>query len=375
MKMRVDLLIVLAVVVLTLLWLDRQTREPDIPLERLSVQGLMGGESTDFRQVLEPIPLSFPAAHGKHAEYQNEWWYFTGNFDTADGGRLGFQFTLFRFGTRPNEILDSAWATDTTWMAHLALSDARHTRFFQSERFARGALGLAGATDQRWWLRDWEVTRDGQTWHLDADAGEFALQLSLTPERPIILQGDAGYSRKGPEPGNASRYYSITRLATAGQVRIGDEVLEVSGLSWLDREWGSNQLSETQVGWDWWAMHLDDGRDLMLARLRNADGSTLEWSYGQLVFPDGSHRYLPRGSFELKETRWWTDRKGARWPVDWEIKVPAAALHIHTRAVFDDQHWWQGSVDYWEGMIDVIDAGSGRKIGRGYLELSGYGGG
>ncbi len=372
--MRIDLIIIAILVLLAAAWLAMQTREPEVPLERLNVQNLMGGQASDFRQVLEPIPLSFPEAHGKNPEYQNEWWYFTGNFETADGGRLGFQYTLFRFGTRPDETLDSAWATDTTWMAHLALSDGRNTRFFQSERFARGALGLAGADDTRWWLRDWEVIRDGETWHLDADAGDFALQLSLSKERPIILQGDAGYSRKGPEPGNASRYYSITRLATEGRVRIGDEVLEVSGLSWLDREWGSNQLSEEQVGWDWWAMHLDDGRDVMLARLRNADGSTSEWSYGQLVFPNGTHRYLPRGSFTLEETRWWTDRNGARWPLDWEIEIPEADLHIHTRAVFDDQHW-QGSVDYWEGMIDVIDVASERKIGRGYLELSGYGGG
>ena len=372
--MRTDLLIVAAVVLLALVWLGSQTRQPEIPLERLSVQALMSGEASDFRQVLEPIPLSFPQAHGKHPEYQNEWWYLTGNFETTDGARLGFQYTLFRFGTRPAESLDSAWATDTTWMAHLALSDGRHARFFQSERFARGALGLAGATDERWWLRDCEVIREGDTWHLDAAADEFALQLSLTPDRPIILQGDAGYSRKGPEPGNASRYYSITRLATSGQVRIGEEWLAVSGLSWLDREWGSNQLSETQVGWDWWAMHLDDGRDVMLARLRNADGSTSEWSYGQLVFPDGSHRYLPRGAFELQERRWWTDRNGARWPLEWEIEIPEAELRIHTRAVFDDQHW-QASVDYWEGMIDVIDVGSGLKLGRGYLELSGYGGG
>ena len=369
--MRLDIALVLLVVVLGVAWLGWQTREAEIPVERLSVQALMGGEDSDFRQVTGPLPLSFPAAHGAHPDYQNEWWYFTGNLETADGQQLGFQYTLFRFGTRPAENLDSAWATDTTWMAHLALSDGREHRFFQSERFARGALGLAGADDTRWWLRDWTVVRDQQTWQLDADAGEFALQLAMRADRPIVLQGEAGYSRKGPEPGNASRYYSITRMDTHGQIRIGDEILTVSGLAWLDREWGSTQLGEGQLGWDWFALHLDDGRDVMLARLRHVDGRSSEWSYGQLVFPDGSYRYLEAGEFSLEESRWWTDRQGARWPLDWHIRIPLADLDITTRAVFDDQHWQQ-SVNYWEGMISVEDA-RGQAIGRGYLELSGYG--
>lgn len=371
--MRLDIAVVLILVALALAWLSWQTREPEIPVERLSVQNLMGGGEGDFRRVTGPLPLSFPQAHGQHPEYQNEWWYFTGNLETAAGEFLGFQYTLFRFGNRPGEQLDSAWATNTTWMAHLALSDGRSQRFFQSERFARGALDLAGADSTRWWLRDWEVTRDGQTWQLDADAGEFAIQLAFTQQRPIVLQGEVGYSRKGPEPGNASRYYSITRLATEGQIRIDGEVLEVTGLAWLDREWGSNQLSEGQVGWDWFALHLDDGRDVMLARLRNVDGMTSDWSYGQLVYPDGRSRYLERGEFSLSELRWWTDDQGARWPLDWHIEIPVADLDIVTRAAFDHQHW-QRSVNYWEGMIQVLDDASGQMLGRGYLELSGYGG-
>lgn len=370
--MRLDLFVIVVLVVLTSTWLAWQTRQPEPVIERLSVVNLMAGGEGDFRRVTEPVPLSFPEAHGQHPDYQNEWWYFTGNLETEDGRYLGFQYTLFRFGNRPAERLDSAWATDTTWMAHLALSDGRERQFYQSERFARGALGLAGADKTRWWLRDWEVARDDQTWHLAADAGDFALQLAMTPERPIILQGDEGYSRKGPEPGNASRYYSITRLDTHGQIRIGDQTLAVTGLSWLDREWGSNQLSDQQAGWDWFALHLDDGRDLMLARLRNLDDSTSEWSYGQLVQPDGSARYLENGEFSLEVLRWWTDRNGARWPLDWRIEVPLADLSLITRAAFDDQHW-QGSVDYWEGMIEVIDATRDRPVGRGYLELSGYG--
>ncbi|WP_239056893.1 lipocalin-like domain-containing protein [Wenzhouxiangella limi] len=371
--MRLDTVIVLVLVLLTGSWLAWQTRPPEPPAtERLRVQNLMSGESEDFRRVTGPEPLSFPEDHAQHPDYQNEWWYFTGNLETAEGERLGYQFTLFRFALPPGEGLDSAWATEAMWMAHLALSDGRSERFYQAERFARGAMGLAGADEQRWWLRDWEVRLDDPAWRLVAEADDFALELELTPQRPLVLQGDAGYSRKGPDPGNASRYYSITRLATGGEVRIGDEVLSVEGLSWLDREWGSSQLAEGQAGWDWFAIQLDDGRDLMLARLRNEDGSDSEWSYGLLVEPDGRSRYLNAEDYRAVVERRWRDANGNRWPVEWRIEIPSAGLNIRTRAVFDDQHWQQ-SVDYWEGMIDIHDQGSGEAIGRGYLELSGYG--
>jgi predicted secreted hydrolase len=371
--MRFDRLAILAAVLVLLFWLVLQTRPPAPPApERLRVQNLMSGETQEFRRVTGPIPMSFPEDHAQHPPYQNEWWYFTGNLETETGERLGFQYTLFRFATPPGENLDSAWKTDAMWMAHLALSDGREQRFYQAERFARGALGLAGADPDRWWLRDWEVTLGGQDWQLVADAGEFGLDLVLTPQRPIVLQGDAGYSRKGPDPGNASRYYTITRLTTRGEIRIGNETMAVEGLSWLDREWGSSQLSEEQAGWDWFAIQLDDGRDLMLARLRNEDGSDSEWSYGLLVQPDGSSTYLTDDDYQATVERRWTDAKGDRWPVDWRISVPSAGLTIETRAVFDDQHWQQ-SVDYWEGMIDVVDQETGEQLGRGYLELSGYG--
>jgi len=371
--MRLDSVFVGIAVAVLVAWLAWQTvpPEPAVP-ERLQVENLMSGDSQDFRRVTEPIPLSFPEDHAQHPPYQNEWWYFTGNLETSEGGRLGFQYTLFRFATPPAQAIDSEWETQAMWMAHLALSDGREQRFFQAERFARGSLELAGAETDRWWLRDWEVTLDSQDWQLKADAGDFALDLSLTPSRPIVLQGDEGYSRKGPDPGNASRYYSITRLATNGQIRIGNETFPVQGLSWLDREWGSSQLSEEQAGWDWFAIQLDDGRDLMLARLRNKDGSDSEWSYGLLVEPNGESTYLTDEDYEATVDRRWTDSKGDRWPLDWQVSVPAANLNIHTRAVFDDQHWRQ-SVDYWEGMIDVLDQVSGEPIGRGYLELSGYG--
>ncbi len=369
--MRLDLAILVLVVTALVAWLGWQTRTTEPGVEAIGLAQVLGDAPAHFRRVTEPVALEFPRDHGAHPDYRSEWWYFTGNFETADGQRLGFQFTLFRFALNEAQTAQSDWATDTLWMAHLALSDGRSRRFFQAERFARGALELAGATESRWWLRDWVVNATPSGWHLVADGGDFALELNLDQVRPLVLQGDSGYSRKGPEPGNASRYYSATRLEASGRIRLDQQWLEVTGLAWLDREWGSNQLSETLAGWDWFALHLDDGRDLMVYRLRDHDGNASPWSAGALVERDGSSRTLQHTDFTADALTWWRDPDGQRWPLSWRIRVPDAGLDLTTRPLFEDQLWTR-SVRYWEGMIDVIDSASGQPLGRGYTELSGY---
>ncbi len=369
--MRLDLVLLGLVVSSLVGWLVWQTRAPETDMGQISLSQVLGDAPEHFRRVTEPLPLHFPDDHGAHPDYRSEWWYFTGNFESAAGQRLGFQFTLFRFALNEPQAAESAWAADALWMAHLALSDAESERFFQAERFARGALGLTGATPERWWLRDWTVTATADGWHLNADAGEFALELDLNQTRPLVLQGDRGFSRKGPEPGNASRYYSATRLDSSGRIRLDGEWIEVEGLAWLDREWGSNQLSDTLAGWDWFALHLDDGRDLMVYRLRDHQGEASRWSAGALVNADGSYTTLIASDFSTEALDWWRDPDGNRWPLGWRIQVPDAELDLVTRPLFNDQLWTR-SVRYWEGMIDVIDHASGEIIGRGYTELSGY---
>jgi len=375
-------LIAVAVIALALLatlgwWL--RPAPPPTPVQ-LGLQGLMGEAPEGFRRVTAPQALQFPADHGAHPDYRNEWWYFTGNLTDADGRHFGFQFTLFRFALDPAETPAgsdplSDWASDSLWMAHLALSDAgtstQAPQFHQAERFARGALGLAGADAERWWLRDWQVIATETGWTLQAQAAGFALDLTLDAAKPVVLQGDQGYSRKGPEPGNASRYYSVTRLHTQGRVQINDQHYAVSGLSWLDREWGSGQLSGSLSGWDWFAIHLDDGRDLMVYQLRDLDGQPSTFSAGMLVEADGSGQTLDGADFSLTPMRHWTDQAGVQWPLDWRVTVPDHGIDAHTRARFDDQRWW-GSVPYWEGMIEVLDATTAQPLGQGYLELSGY---
>lgn len=364
-------------------WLHQQTRPEPLPTRTWSLDALLGDAPDGFERVVAPKPFAFPSDHAMHPSFRNEWWYFTGRIDAPDRP-MGFQFTLFRFGMRPPlaEHTDtvSEWASDHLWMAHLALSDggdgdAVPPRFYQAERFARDTLGLAGATEQRWWLRDWEVISTPTGWQLKASAEDFALDLMLEPTRQITLQGDQGFSQKGPEVGNASYYYSLTRLDTTGTVTLhradplAQETLSVQGLSWLDREWGSGQLSKTQSGWDWFAIHLDDGRDLMLYRLRNLDNTASEFSAGVLVDATGESTGLTFEDFQASPVGWWEDDQGVAWPVRWQIEVPNHNLSLIVEPLFEHQRWNQ-SVAYWEGAIDVYQAST--RVGRGYLELSGY---
>lgn len=369
--MKRDVLFLVTLASLLIGWLAWQTIEQDIDPLRLQAGGLLSADPEDFKRVTGPQPLEFPADHALHPGYRNEWWYFTGNLD-SDQGRLGFQFTLFRFALDPGPQFDSAWHAQAVWMAHLAVSDGESRRFHQAERFARGAAGLAGASTERWWLRDWQVVATREGWRLEADAGTFAVELDMEPVKPFVLQGDRGYSQKGPEPGNASHYYSATRLATRGRIRLGEQWRAAQGSAWLDREWGSSQLSDDLAGWDWFSLQLDDGRDLMVYRLRHHDGSASPLSAGVLVEADGRAEHLGVDDFTSIEKRWWRDREGFRWPVEWRVSVPLAGLDLQVAPLFDEQRW-DGSVIYWEGAMRVVDARTGKPLGRGYLELSGYG--
>ena len=369
--MRRDALIAAVIALLAIVWLAQRADEDEAAVSAVSGTALLNAAPEAFDRVTGPAPLNFPADHGMHPGYRNEWWYFTGNLAGDDGQRYGFQFTLFRFAVEPGDQPDSDFATDAVWMAHLAVSDIARERFIASERFARDALGLAGATPDEWWLRDWTVTRAEAGWRLRARTTEVDLDLYLVPAKPIVLQGNAGYSRKGPEPGNASRYYSITRMNASGRLEIDARGTHVDGLAWLDREWGSSQLGEGVVGWDWFALQLDDGRDLMLYRLRTDQGTASRFSAGVLVQPGGNYRTLGPEDFEFDEIRRWRDAGGIEWPVAWRVRLPEMALDFEVRPAFDKQRW-QATVGYWEGAVEVMDSASGECMGRGYLELSGY---
>jgi predicted secreted hydrolase len=338
------------------------------------VAQVMGAEpDPGFARALEPRTFTFPRDHGAHPEYAIEWWYLTGNLQTDSGRRFGYQFTLFRVGLRPGEPdSDSAWRTRQVYMGHLAISDAKEARHHSAERFSRAAAGLAGCqiTPFSVWLGPWSLQADSafDTLNIEAGTDAIGLQLQLQASAsPLVLQGDRGLSRKSAAPGNASYYYSLTRLPTRGELRIGEVRYTVTGHSWMDREWSSSALDRDQVGWDWFALQLDDGRDLMYYQLRDTKGDTDPFSRGSLIGPDGRVQALLPGQVNLVPMRHWQANDGTRYPVSWRLQVREPELDLTVSALLDDQRM-DHSVRYWEGAVEV----SGSHTGRGYLELSGY---
>ena len=249
----------------------------DRDAQGITVVSLLGdAESAGFAQARPGPVFDFPSDHGPHPDFRSEWWYFTGNLADSRGHAFGFQLTFFRFALAPEERDGtSAWGTRQVWMGHFAVTDVDGGRFYRSETFDRGALDLAGARAEpfRAWVGSWSAASTGSAlfpMRLDADAGEFAVHLDLDASRPMVFQGEDGYSPKGPEPGNASLYYAFTRLAAQGDIRLGGETFDVRGNAWLDREWSTSALGPGIRGWDWLSLQLQDGRDLMLYRLRTS---------------------------------------------------------------------------------------------------------
>ncbi len=338
--------------------------------------GLLGsGEDADFARATVPRRFEFPRDHGPHPEFRNEWWYVTGNLDSEGGRRFGFELTIFRFALTPYPPeQDSAWRSNQVYIAHLAVTDADRDRFYVAERFSRGALGLAGAETFRVWIDDWQIGggKPAGPWRLTASSDEVAIDVSLAPLRPPVLNGVDGLSQKSAEPGNASYYYSMTRLGTEGVLSIDDTEFAVSGLSWMDREWSTSALGADQAGWDWFALQLSDGSDLMFYNLRKIDGSQDVHSAGTLVKPGGEVEHLAREDVDIRVSDTWTSPAGGAYPSRWQIDLPRHNLELRVEPVIADQELFT-TVRYWEGAVDVDGERAGRPLsGRGYVELTGY---
>lgn len=343
--------------------------------EALGSAALLGGEAGGFEQALAPRPFEFPRDHGAHPAYRHEWWYFTGNLKTVSGRPLGYQFTLFRFALTPEAPQRASdWAPQSIYMGHLAVTDIEGQRFRTEQRLSRGTLDLAGTSMEPFsvWLEDWRIRgTPGGFWplRLQARAADFAIDLTVTPEKPIVLQGDRGLSQKGSEPGNASYYYSYPRLATRGRLTLAGEQLSVAGRSWLDREWGSSALGDDVVGWDWFALRLADGRDVMFYHLRRLDGTGDPLSAGVVVDSAGNARSLSADEVALAVlSRWTSPESGVTYPTAWRITIPAHQLVLEVRARLNAQEWTE-PIRYWEGAVQV----DGTAAGEGYLEMTGYG--
>ncbi len=332
-----------------------------------------------FTRAEGPKLLSFPSDMGPHLDYRTEWWYYTGNLDTADDRHFGYELTFFRGAILPPDQLpprSSDWATNQVYMAHLALTDVDGGQFYAYQRYARGAAGLAGAQAEPYevWLEDWSVTLTApDTYALVAANEGIRIEFTLVDEKGPILHGDAGYSQKGPEAGNASYYYSQPRLATEGIIEVDGERFEVSGLSWKDHEYSTSVLSEGQVGWDWFSIQLSNGYDLMLYQIRQTDGGIAPLSSGTLIAPDGSTQHLDRENFSIEPTGSWTSpHSGGIYPMGWVVRIPSVDLEIDLQPYLEDQELNMTTI-YWEGAVRVDGRfGSNQVTGHAYVELTGY---
>jgi predicted secreted hydrolase len=423
------------------------------PVSDLDV--IRGAAATDgFARALAPRSFEFPRDHGAHPEFRHEWWYVTGNLDSADGRRFGFELTIFRVGLAPMVGVGagaqptgadgagdaasrvgeapagvvgessaaggagapgaagaSAWRTRQVYAAHFAITDVARGEFKFAQKYSRDALGLAGAQGEpfRVWLDDWvlgspppspvpsavpaispsqpaspvqgEPTRvagapglaPGSPWTLHAQGQGYELTLDAEPLGQPVLNGDQGLSRKSAEPGAASYYYSIPRIAVHGKVVRAGVSSDVQGLAWLDREWGSGSLGAKEQGWDWFALQLQDGSTLMFYALRNHDGTRDPNSAGTWVDPAGRAQSLTTDQVTIDVSDHWTSPRGGRYPSRWRVRVPAVGLDVEVRPVLANQELGT-QPRYWEGAVDFKGAREGHDaMGRGYVELVGYG--
>lgn len=345
-----------------------------------TVQGFELAPAEGFLRAKPGRAFQFPQDFGAHPDYQTEWWYFTGNLADADGRRFGYQLTFFRRGLLPPQEVaarTSQWATAQVYLAHFTLSDVQAGQFHYFEQFARGAAGLAGAEVDpllEVWLNQWSVRQvDGEHYQLIAEQGDVRLQLEMTDRKGPILQGIDGYSQKGSDPGSASYYFSQPRLASGGTVTIGGQSYAVSGASWMDHEFSTSVLSGDQVGWDWFALHLDDGSELMVYILRRANGSADAYSQGTFIRADGSTRRLEKGDFTITAlSSWKSPHSGASYPARWRVEVPSEGIGLTIQPLLADQEL-RVSFTYWEGAVEITGTRQGQAVrGAGYVELTGY---
>lgn len=352
-------------------------------LASVDTHGTADGQSTEgFEKAIAPRAFTFPTDHGPHREYQIEWWYYTGSLSSADGRKWGYQLTFFRRGLGgSHQARQSNWGTNEVYLAHFAVTDVAGEAFYAFEQLARGGdIGLAGASGDPYhiFVEDWQATGTGANVRLTAERDGIAIDLQLDAVKPLTLQGEAGLSPKGREPGQATYYYSLTRMATTGSISINGKTFEVEGTSWMDHEWATSPLAPQQVGWDWFGLHLDDGTDVMWYQLRRADG-TIDFAAGSITGPiqQTTRRSLsdmmlltPGDAIVTVLDTWTSPDTGVTYPAAWRLQIPKAGIDIYIKPLVSQQELRLQNTTYWEGAVEI----SGSGTGRGYAELTGYAG-
>jgi predicted secreted hydrolase len=374
---RIGLLVLAIVVVGLAIVLIRSGGSPTVGAE---IVGLRSTDSVSGYARADAIrAFAFPPDHGPHPDFQTEWWYYTGNLDAADGRHFGYQLTFFRRAISPTDTArDSDWGTNQIYFAHFAITDVKNNDHWAVERYSRGAAGLAGANGNPYhvWLENWDATSlnaEGSRVQLHAEDAGHALALTLNPAKPLVLHGNQGLSQKSSGAGNASYYYSFTRLATEGTLILNGENIAVSGTTWMDHEFSTTVLGENAVGWDWFSIQLSDKREIMFFQIREKDGSIEPLSGGTLVEPDGSSRALLRNQVNIQVLDKWTSpRSGGTYPASWRVTIPSANIQLTLKPYVADQEM-HISIVYWEGAVNIVGNSNSEGVkGNGYVEMTGY---
>lgn len=375
--------LILSAIFLAILGINRFRENPGVSssLMLLSKNGVQTPDINGFQRASAETPIVFPDDFGPHPEYQTEWWYYTGNLLTSDGERFGYQLTFFRRGLIPPGKVperSSNLATDQVYLAHFALTDVEGKKHYAFEKLARSSGGLAGAQIKPYkvWLEDWIVEEiRSNEYRLYARQDEFEIDLFLSSKKSPVLHGKQGYSQKGAEPGNASYYYSQTRLISEGKITIQSRQYQVSGLSWKDHEYSTSALSPGQVGWDWFSIQLDNQYELMVFQIRREDGTIDAYSSGTLITPDAEPIHLDKDEFSIEILDYWrSPRSRANYPSAWRIEIPSQNISLEIKPYLKDQEMNLAYI-YWEGAVFVSGEQDGKTVaGNGYVEMTGYAG-
>lgn len=345
-----------------------------------------------YEKADKPMSLVFPSDLGPHDRFKTEWWYYTGNLSTEAGRHFGFQLTFFRqalscesrSGDQPGP---SAWRTRQLYFSHFALTDTRNQAFYSAQRMNRGAVGIAGAQSQPFkvWIDDWTASAGHKPTTIALKAGDsiaalkgqapepISIGLELTRTKPAILQGQKGWSQKGPGRSDASYYYSFPGMAAQGNLVIGQSTHKVSGHAWFDHEWSTSALGNDVAGWDWFAVHLDTGPhkgvDIMVCQVRSANGNSNGFGFGSISFADGRYLILKEKDFSIRPLAYWTSpRTQKRYPSKWTLTLKDHGISLEAVTVLPDQEH-PHDFSYYEGAIQVKGKGS---FGMGYVEMTGY---
>ena len=356
----------------------------DRPASLQSPTSVPSPETSGYAKALHPISIQLKRDMGLHPEFRAEWWYHTGHLRSSQGRRFAYELSLARYSQSDDKTAaqsSSAWATRQAYLGMFCLTDLDLGKFYCYERHARAAMGLAGVQSHplRIWVDSWSATSQadaGDSWRLQAENQGNSINFQLAKGRGPLLHGDRGLSLKSDRPGNASYYFSLSRIPTRGTIVLDGERFEVEGQSWLDREWMTSKLEEHQAGWDWISVNLSDGRDLVCYQIRHHDGTVDSHSAGILVEPDGRQISLSASDFQLIPSQYWKSQADkseiVEYPLTWKVVVKSAGIELEVKAAVADQEK-RLSMRYWEGASMATGSSRGKSVeGTGFLEMTGY---